>query len=80
MSLFSAAMIFNQRAGVSFTDHSDARLGAGVRDFQSFAKLPANGRGDFQTWASPLVSTGDDKRKGQRPWNLADKPAKPSAK
>ncbi|MFK4071090.1 glycoside hydrolase domain-containing protein [Streptomyces sp. NPDC029674] len=64
VSLFTAAMIFNRRAGVPFTDRFDARIGDSVRQFQNFVKLPANGRGDFPTWASLLVSTGDYERKG----------------
>ncbi|WP_409239585.1 glycoside hydrolase domain-containing protein [Streptomyces sp. PA5.6] len=64
VSLFSAAMVFNRRAGVAFTDRFDAPLGDRVREFQDFVKLPVNGRGDFQTWASLLVSTGDHERKG----------------
>ncbi|MFF1375695.1 glycoside hydrolase domain-containing protein [Streptomyces sp. NPDC058308] len=64
VSLFSAAMIFNRRAGVSFTDRFDALFGDRVREFQNFVKLPVNGRGDFPTWASLLVSTGDHERKG----------------
>ncbi|MFJ7154400.1 glycoside hydrolase domain-containing protein [Streptomyces sp. NPDC101118] len=64
VNLFSAAMIFNRRAGVTFTDSFGAHLASWVREFQSFAKLPVTGRGDYQTWASLLVSTGDPTRKG----------------
>jgi peptidoglycan hydrolase-like protein with peptidoglycan-binding domain len=65
VQLFSAAMIFNQRAGVTFTDTFTPLLSELVRDFQDFAKLPLTGQGDFQTWASLLVSTGDATRPGQ---------------
>ncbi|MFF4273413.1 glycoside hydrolase domain-containing protein [Streptomyces sp. NPDC001536] len=64
VSLFSAAMIFNKRIGAVFSSQFDADLATRVRSFQSFAKLPVTGRGDFQTWASLLVSTGDATRKG----------------
>lgn len=64
VSLFTAAMIFNKRGGVFFDSHFDADLATRVRSFQNFAKLPVTGRGDFQTWASLLVSTGDATRRG----------------
>ncbi|MFF8280984.1 glycoside hydrolase domain-containing protein [Streptomyces lateritius] len=64
VSLFTAAMIFNKRGGVFFDSHFDAELAARVRSFQNFVKLPVTGRGDFQTWASLLVSTGDATRRG----------------
>lgn len=37
---------------------------AGVESFQSFVKLPVTGVGDFATWASLLVSYGDQTRMG----------------
>ncbi|HEX8347460.1 MAG TPA: peptidoglycan-binding domain-containing protein, partial [Actinoplanes sp.] len=55
--LFTAAMTLNRRT-VPFGDFT-AEVQAAVRDFQSFAKLPVTGVGDFQTWASLLVSYGD---------------------
>ncbi|GAA2540533.1 DUF1906 domain-containing protein [Streptomyces levis] len=64
VSLFTAAMIFNKRGGVFFSSQFDADLATRVRSFQNFVKLPVTGRGDFQTWASLLVSTGDATRKG----------------
>ncbi|MFI6489346.1 glycoside hydrolase domain-containing protein [Streptomyces sp. NPDC050564] len=64
VSLFSAAMILNQRP-VSFSSSFSSSLADAVRTFQSFAKLPVNGNGDFQTWASLLVSYGDQDRKGE---------------
>lgn len=62
--LFSAAMVFNKREGVTFTGTFDAHLARQVRKFQNFVKLPVTGKGDFPTWASLLVSTGDATRKG----------------
>ncbi|GAA1020578.1 hypothetical protein Aple_078710 [Acrocarpospora pleiomorpha] len=62
--LFSAGMLFNKRNGVSFTSSFDGNLSARASEFQGFAKLPVTGNGDFQTWASLLVSTGDPTRKG----------------
>jgi peptidoglycan hydrolase-like protein with peptidoglycan-binding domain len=35
-----------------------------VRRFQEFAKLPVTGAGDYQTWMSLLLSTGDPDRIG----------------
>lgn len=64
VSLFSAAMILNRRP-VSFSGTFDGALADAVRSFQSFAKLPVTGSGDFQTWASLLVSYGDQSRKGE---------------
>ncbi|MEU3186900.1 glycoside hydrolase domain-containing protein [Streptomyces sp. NPDC006923] len=64
VQLFSAAMIFNQRSGVAFTSSFDSNLSSRVSTFQSFVKLPVTGQGDFQTWASLLVSTGDPTRPG----------------
>ncbi|MEU4209744.1 glycoside hydrolase domain-containing protein [Streptomyces sp. NPDC026206] len=64
VQLFSAAMVFNKRRGASFTATFTAALSDAVRAFQDFVKLPLTGRGDFQTWASLLVSTGDNTRKG----------------
>ncbi|MET7567037.1 glycoside hydrolase domain-containing protein [Streptomyces sp. NPDC005492] len=64
VALFSAAMLFNRRPGVSFATAFDAQLASRVRDFQSFVRLTVNGQGDFPTWASLLVSTGDNTRPG----------------
>jgi peptidoglycan hydrolase-like protein with peptidoglycan-binding domain len=65
VQLFSAAMVFNQRSGATFTDTFTSGLSDLVSTFQSFVKLPVTGKGDFQTWASLLVSTGDPTRRGQ---------------
>ncbi len=64
VQLFSAAMIFNQRSGTTFTSAFDAALSSRVTEFQNFVELPATGKGDFPTWASLLVSTGDTTRRG----------------
>lgn len=63
VSLFSAAMILNARP-VSFVSVYDGALASAVSSFQSFAELPVSGNGDFQTWASLLISYGDQTRKG----------------
>ncbi|MCH6471336.1 glycoside hydrolase domain-containing protein [Sinomonas terrae] len=65
VQLFSAAMLFNQRPEVIFTDGFNTNLRDHVIGFQSFAALAPTGRADFQTWASLLVSTGDDSRAGR---------------
>ncbi|MBT8226912.1 MAG: DUF1906 domain-containing protein [Dactylosporangium sp.] len=41
-----------------------ATLATTVRRFQEFCMLPPNGAGDYQTWMSLLVSTGDPDRPG----------------
>jgi peptidoglycan hydrolase-like protein with peptidoglycan-binding domain len=63
VQLFTAAMIFNRR-NTSFSSIFTSAHETSVRDFQSFCKLAVNGRGDYQTWASLLVSTGDPTRAG----------------
>ena len=60
--LFTAAMILNARS-VPFGDFT-AAVESQVRGFQSFAMLPVTGKGDYATWASLLVSYGDQTRKG----------------
>ncbi|MFE0106934.1 glycoside hydrolase domain-containing protein [Streptomyces sp. NPDC059009] len=60
--LFTAALTLNKRS-VPFGDFT-ASVKKETESFQSFAKLPVTGRGDFQTWASLIVSTGDPNRKG----------------
>ncbi|MFD7914737.1 glycoside hydrolase domain-containing protein [Streptomyces sp. NPDC059752] len=62
--LFSAAMVLNQR-NTPVNGQFGPTLRAAVTDFQSFVKLPVTGKGDFSTWASLLVSYGDQTRKGQ---------------
>jgi peptidoglycan hydrolase-like protein with peptidoglycan-binding domain len=64
VQLFSAALVFNQRDGATFTDTFTVSLAGITNQFQEFTKLPRTGQGDFQTWASLLVSTGDSTRRG----------------
>ncbi|MFJ4782815.1 glycoside hydrolase domain-containing protein [Streptomyces sp. NPDC088794] len=61
--LFTAAMILNKRS-VPFGNFT-GDVQTGVKVFQSFAQLPVSGVGDFQTWASLLVSYGDQARVGE---------------
>jgi peptidoglycan hydrolase-like protein with peptidoglycan-binding domain len=61
VQLFSAAMTLYPAAS-RFTGAFDADLAADVRAFQAFCELPENGDGDFSTWASLLISTGDQAR------------------
>ncbi|MFE4214717.1 glycoside hydrolase domain-containing protein [Streptomyces sp. NPDC056844] len=60
--LFTAAMVLNKNA-VAFGSFTEAVRQA-VVGFQEFSGLPATGAGDFSTWASLLVSYGDQSRKG----------------
>ncbi|MFI6281557.1 glycoside hydrolase domain-containing protein [Streptomyces sp. NPDC050988] len=60
--LFTAAMILNKR-NVPFGNFTST-VQSGVESFQSFVKLPVTGNGDFPTWASLLVSYGDQSRPG----------------
>jgi peptidoglycan hydrolase-like protein with peptidoglycan-binding domain len=62
--LFQAAMIFNGY-NVPFDGTFTSSTSSQVMVFQAFALLPQNGIGDFQTWASLLVSTGDPDRVGK---------------
>ncbi|GAB3657233.1 DUF1906 domain-containing protein [Actinocorallia lasiicapitis] len=61
-SLFTAAMVLNKR-NVYFGDFTP-NVKAHVEVFQSFVRLPVTGVGDYQTWASLLVSYGDPTRRG----------------
>ncbi|MEV7186131.1 glycoside hydrolase domain-containing protein [Kitasatospora sp. NPDC093102] len=63
VQLFTAAMVFNGRR-VAFDSTYTTSLQGSVKQFQSFLKLPESGQGDYQTWASLLVSTGDPNRQG----------------
>ncbi|MCX4905756.1 glycoside hydrolase domain-containing protein [Streptomyces sp. NBC_00878] len=64
VKLFSAAMVLNQRP-VDFVSTFTSGLASAVSTFQSFAKLPVTGTGNFSTWASLLVSYGDQSRNGE---------------
>jgi peptidoglycan hydrolase-like protein with peptidoglycan-binding domain len=61
--LFRAAMVFNGQSG-DFSGHFDDTLAGEVASFQQFSQLPETRTGDFPTWASLLVSTGDPTRPG----------------
>jgi len=64
--LFQTAFACNNYAsfwGDSGGTFSDA-LVTNLRRFQEFCKLPQTGAGDYQTWMSLLVSTGDTDRPG----------------
>jgi peptidoglycan hydrolase-like protein with peptidoglycan-binding domain len=61
--LFQAALTFNGFPVPFDGVFSQATSGA-VTNFQSFSALGVSGRGNFQTWASLLVSTGDVNRPG----------------
>lgn len=62
--LFQAAMTFNGWE-VSFDGTFSSQVATKVKEFQHFSLLSVNGQGNFQTWASLLVSTGDTERRGQ---------------
>lgn len=62
--LFQAAMLFNHNY-VEFDGVFNSLLSSRVREFQEFTMLPKTGEGDFATWSSLLVSTGDPARKGK---------------
>ncbi|MBD0844591.1 glycoside hydrolase domain-containing protein [Streptomyces sp. TRM68416] len=63
--LFSAALILNGRSATPFTSVFNSTVASETAAFQSFVKLPVTGRGDFSTWASLLVSYGDQNRRGE---------------
>ncbi|MFI1869373.1 glycoside hydrolase domain-containing protein [Streptomyces jumonjinensis] len=72
VEMFSAACVFNSPVPSGGSDPGtpttwrstfDAKLAEWVSVFQAFSKLwPESGRGDYQTWAQLLVSTGDPDR------------------
>ncbi|MGW0860819.1 glycoside hydrolase domain-containing protein [Streptomyces koelreuteriae] len=70
MRIFSAACVFNSptyddqlnEVRTSWRSEFDAKLAEWLRAFQKFNKLPATGKGDFQTWSQLLVSMGDPDR------------------
>ncbi|MEG3628523.1 glycoside hydrolase domain-containing protein [Streptomyces poriticola] len=64
VQLFSGAMVLNKRP-VAFSSSFTSSLASSVSTLQSFLKLPVTGKGDFQTWASLLVSYGDQSRQGE---------------
>ncbi|XJZ27540.1 glycoside hydrolase domain-containing protein [Bacillota bacterium Lsc_1132] len=62
--LFQAAMTFNHY-DVPIDGIFSQSVSEKVKEFQKFTILSQTGIGDFQTWASLLVSTGDTSRKGK---------------
>lgn len=61
--LFSAALCFAKRS-TTFTSTFDPGMGEAVRAFQRFVALPVTGAADASTWASLMVSYGDQTRTG----------------
>jgi peptidoglycan hydrolase-like protein with peptidoglycan-binding domain len=61
--LFSAALCFAKRS-TTFTATYDPGMAEAVRAFQRFVALEETGRANASTWASLLVSYGDQTRKG----------------
>ncbi|MFF9900645.1 glycoside hydrolase domain-containing protein [Streptomyces longispororuber] len=64
VQLFTAGMVLNQRPA-PFSSTFTSAISDAVRSFQSFVKLPVTGKGDYSTWASLLVSYGDQDRRGE---------------
>ncbi|EFC86321.1 glycoside hydrolase domain-containing protein [Parafrankia sp. EUN1f] len=66
VKLFKAALIFNGQAGVDWgsTTFTSATSTVAMR-FQAFCKLQMSGVGDYPTWCSLIVSTGDPTRVGK---------------
>lgn len=62
--LLTSAMILNRRPNIAFSATFSNTLATQITNFQQFVGLPQSGSGDFQTWASLLVSTGDPSRTG----------------
>jgi peptidoglycan hydrolase-like protein with peptidoglycan-binding domain len=62
--LFQAALRFN-RYSCDFDGSFSSSDSALVSEFQDFCRLPVNGKGNYQTWSSLLVSNGDPTRVGQ---------------
>ncbi|CCK29871.1 hypothetical protein BN159_5492 [Streptomyces davaonensis JCM 4913] len=63
--LYSAALILNGRSGTPFSSLFNSTVASETAAFQEFVKLPVTGKGDFSTWASLLVSYGDQNRRGE---------------
>ncbi|KAJ3272069.1 hypothetical protein HK104_004555 [Borealophlyctis nickersoniae] len=63
VKLFQAAMIFNYYE-VAFDGTFSSAMTSQVNSFQSFVGIPVTGAGDYQTWLSLLISTGDPDRRG----------------
>ena len=61
--LFQGALRFNDY-DASFSGTFDETTVGATLPFQSYAELAMSGSGDFGTWASLLISTGDETRPG----------------
>lgn len=61
--LFTAAMVLNRRYLFFESTFTDS-LAFSVRAFQEFMELDVTGQADYRTWASLLVSYGDQTRVG----------------
>ncbi|WP_146847900.1 glycoside hydrolase domain-containing protein [Cellulomonas terrae] len=61
--LFQSALAFNRRP-VPVDGSFGTSTKVAVQEFQEFVRLPSTGIGNFSTWASLLVSTGDPDRPG----------------
>lgn len=64
VALIQYALYLNNYDPGRFDGVYDEGVKSAVRNFQSFTKLTADGVAGKQTWASLLVSTGDNTRKG----------------
>lgn len=61
--LFQGALRFNDYDS-PFTGTFDSATQSAAISFQTYAELVASGTGDYRTWASLLISTGDETRPG----------------
>ncbi|MCK6068505.1 MULTISPECIES: glycoside hydrolase domain-containing protein [Microbacterium] len=61
--LFQGALRFNNRPA-PFTGNFSTATRTETESFQSYAELAVHGAGDYRTWASLLISTGDETRPG----------------
>jgi peptidoglycan hydrolase-like protein with peptidoglycan-binding domain len=65
VQLFKAALVCNVQPGVDWgTATFTSTTSTATTKFQTFCALPVTGKGDFETWCSLLVSTGDPARAG----------------
>lgn len=71
--LFQAALIFNgYYLNGPYSGTFSSAVTTAVKAFQTFAALPVSGTGDYQTWCSLLVSTGDPERTAAQGAKAAD--------
>ncbi|ARC83147.1 putative peptidoglycan binding domain protein [Clostridium argentinense CDC 2741] len=64
VSLLQYALYCNHYDPTGFTGYFGNGTKSAVKNFQEFSCLPADGVANMQTWASLLISTGDNTRKG----------------